>query len=252
MKSNNARVITLWNSLVPVVGLMAFGAMWLLGSETVTLLDKRLPSGDRVRVVWERRPSEDVADWERQQSALRIIAPTHLYVILHTRQCPDGQTIWTNRHFLFDEPVGEGFSTHTAYDVCQIGTNLWLCYKHWATLFCEQVWGRPAGSPRERLELERDNSLFLNWTNAVFSVDTNGVPILTAFRELGSKAVWRYQDQEWKLDLEASEWKPSPMGLTAEQEAGMAYRGWCKFRLEGGLGWTVVKTNPAPMPKLKP
>jgi len=50
MKANNAHPITLRSSLVPVVGLMAFGAMWLLGSETVTLLDKRLPSGDRVRV----------------------------------------------------------------------------------------------------------------------------------------------------------------------------------------------------------
>lgn len=172
--------------------------------------------------------------------------PTELRVALASSGTSEAISIWTNRSYLTRAGSHYPFmSFHCAYDALEWNGEVWLCYNCAGVLFLEKMPVSGARGPRERLLLVGGGSEIEPvdvWTNAVFSISSNGIPQLTAYGDLGSVVVWRWEDGDWITD---------PQAARPESAYNRARRLWRWERQETPGRWSVLRTNPAPMPKSK-
>jgi len=227
-------------------GTLVFGACSVLcitlvwAGKAEVVLEKRLESGDRIKVIIEQRPSHEVSAEERSR-LWKIDAVTHMLVRLYKSDDRNGVTLWTNRHFIFAAEYPAAFSHHTALDVGQVGSNLFLCYKEGPVLLVEEIRSEGSTPARERFWLARDSSFGSVWTNAAFVAEANGRLILKAYGSRGATLVWELRNHQWRMDLSRS--RP-------EFERKNAYEDWCLLGFEGDR-WVVKAKNTNSLPNVQ-
>jgi len=223
------------------------------GAHSVTGLVKRLPSGRTLLATRHALCEQDLTVDERRY--LQLITnegdsprfPTELRAALASSDTSEAVLIWTNRSYLTRATSHYPFlSFHCAYDALEWNRDVWLCYNCAGVLFLEKMPVLRVVGPRERLLLAGGGSEIEPvdaWTNAVFSISSNGIPQLTGYGDLGSVVIWRWDDGDWVIDPRASH---------PESAYNRARRLWRWEHQETPGRWSVVRTNPGPKQQLKP
>jgi hypothetical protein len=137
------------------------------------------------------------------------------------------------------------------FDAILVRQKIFLCYKEGGGLFVEQI-PTIATQQRERCLLVRSLSAGNIWTNAAFSLDTNGQAILTAHGRYvrddklasthSATLIWRFEKDVWDLDLKQS--KP-------DAARRVAYREWCLIGFGENERLFVKRSHTDPMTGIK-
>lgn len=125
--------------------------MVLAGVNAETVLDKKLPSGVELKVVFK---TEEATAEERSPAFWEPTRASCLIATLYSDKWPNGLMVWSNRWFVYKHD--RYLSSHTAYDACQVGSKVFLCYKEAVALCVERLYPVETNRPRERYWLMRD------------------------------------------------------------------------------------------------
>lgn len=204
-----------------------------------TVLEKQLPSRAKIKVIFK---TEEATAEERSPTFWEPTRASCLIATWYSDKWPNGLMVWSNRWFVYERY--RYLNTHTPYDACQVGSNVFLCYKEAVALCVERIYPVETNRPRERYWLMRDSPelplpLGQIWTNATFKGSTNGSLLLVAYNDRGETAVWEYKNQSWELDL---------VRTTPEPVRERAYVEWALLAFESNR-WVVKRQYPRPMPR---
>lgn len=118
----------------------------------------------------------------------------------------DGQMIWTNRNFIFENVAV--LQSSTLFDATIIDGDINVCYQSYSWFCVDTIsshWTNSSPMQIGGLLLARVPFRYSDAiTNAIFGITSNGVPTLVAHDNQYDEnitAAWIYKDHHWTVDL---------------------------------------------------